>query len=61
MHLAIDEATLEGRAVEGEQANAIGSREPANGSHVGDAPMLPDLLGQIPEGEAIGSLTADGA
>ena len=31
------------------------------GSHVGDAPRLPDLLGQIPEGEAIGLVTADGA
>lgn len=31
------------------------------GSHVGDAPMLPDLLNQIPAHEQIGSVTADGA
>ena len=49
VHLGIDEATLEVRAVE------------ITASHVGDAPMLPDLLGQIPEGAAIGSVTADGA
>ena len=61
VHLGIDEATLEVRAVESEQANAIGPREPASGSHVGDAPVLPDLLGQIVTGQAIGSVTADGA
>ena len=49
VHLGIDDATLEVRAVE------------ITGSHVGDAPVLPDLLGQISEGEAIGSVTADGA
>ena len=49
IHLAVDEATLEVRAVE------------VTASHVGDAPVLPDLLDQIPEGEAIGSVTADGA
>ena len=49
VHLGIDEATLEVRGVE------------ITGSHVGDAPVLPDLIGQIPEGEAIGSVTADGA
>ena len=31
------------------------------GSGVGDAPMLPSLLDQIPEGEPIASVTADGA
>ena len=31
------------------------------GSHIGDAPVLPDLLSQIPAGEEIGSVTADGA
>ena len=30
-------------------------------SHVGDAPVLPDLIGQIPADEQIGSVTADGA
>jgi hypothetical protein len=33
----------------------------STGSHIGDAPMLPDLLSQIPAGEEIGSVTADGA
>ena len=61
VHLGIDEATMEVRAVESERANAIGPREPANGSHVGDAPVLPDLLNQTPADEAIGSVTADGA
>ena len=49
IHLGIDEETLEIRAVE------------ITGSHIGDAPVLPDLLGQIPIGEEIGSVTADGA
>ena len=49
VHLGIDETTLEARAVE------------ITGSHVGDAPVLPDLLGQIPKAEAIGLVTADGA
>lgn len=49
IHLGIDEETLEIRAVE------------ITGSHIGDAPVLPDLLSQIPLGEEIGSVTADGA
>jgi len=49
IHLGIDEETLEVRAVE------------ITGSHIGDAPVLPDLLGQIPPNEEIGSVTADGA
>ncbi|MBL3559672.1 IS5 family transposase [Rhodovulum sulfidophilum] len=49
IHLGIDEETLEVRAVE------------VTGSHIGDAPMLPDLLGQLPLHEDIGSVTADGA
>ena len=49
VHLAVDEATLEVRAVE------------ITGCGVGDAPMLPSLLDQIPEGEPIASVTADGA
>ena len=47
VHLAIDEATMEVRAVE------------ITGSEVGDAPMLPSLLAQVPEGEPIESVTAD--
>ncbi len=49
IRLGIDEETLEIRAVD------------VTGSHIGDAPVLPDLLGQIPEDEQIGSVTADGA
>ncbi|SDE62330.1 Transposase DDE domain-containing protein [Salipiger thiooxidans] len=49
IHLGIDEETLEVRAVE------------ITGSHIGDAPVLPDLLGQIPADQEIGSVTADGA
>ncbi|MCU9850118.1 IS5 family transposase, partial [Defluviimonas sp. WL0024] len=49
IHLGINEQTLEVRAVE------------ITGSHVGDAPVLPDLLGQIPADQEIGSVTADGA
>ncbi len=60
IHSGIDAETLEVRAVEmtsnrigdGERANAIGPREPAN--------VLPDLLAQIPADEPIGSVTADG-
>ncbi len=49
IQLGIDEQTLEVRAVE------------ITGSHIGDAPILPDLLNQIPADEAIGRVTADGA
>ena len=49
IHLGIDEETLEVRAVE------------VTGSHIGDAPVLPDLLNQIPAYEQISSVTADGA
>jgi IS5 family transposase len=49
IHLAVDESTLEVRAAE------------ITGSGAGDAPVLPDLLGQVPAGEEIASVTADGA
>ena len=49
VHLAIDEATMEVRAVE------------ITGSGIGDAPMLPSLLSQVPADEPIASVTADGA
>ena len=49
VHLAVDEATLEVRGVE------------ITSSNVGDAPMPPDLLGQISADEPIASVTADGA
>lgn len=49
VHIAVDEETLEVRAVE------------ATGSAIGDAPMLPELLSQIPPDEEIGSVTGDGA
>ncbi len=49
IHLAIDEQTLEIRAI------AFTSRD------VGDAPVLPELLDQIPPDQEIGRVTADGA
>ena len=49
VHLGIDADTLEIRAIE------------ITGSRVGDAPTLPELLGQIPADQPIGKVTADGA
>jgi len=49
IHIGIDEKTLEIRAAEFTTSN------------VGDAPMLPELLDQIPPDQEIGSVTADGA
>lgn len=49
VHLAIDAHTLEVRAIE------------VTDNGVGDAPMLPELLGQIPADEIIGSVSGDGA
>ena len=49
VHLGIDKKTLEIRAVE------------FTSSDIGDAPMLPELLKQIPPEQEIGSVTADGA
>lgn len=49
VHLAMDTATSHIRAVE------------FTSSSDGDSRVLPDLLDQIPEGEDIGTVTADGA
>lgn len=49
VHLGIDANTLEIRAIE------------VSDNSVGDAPMLPELLGQIPLDEAIASVSGDGA
>ena len=49
IHIGVDAETLEVRAVE------------VTTSHVGDAPMLPELLNQIPPEQDINSVTADGA
>jgi hypothetical protein len=49
VHLGIDAQTLEIRAIE------------VTANHVGDAPMLPELLGQIPPDEAVLSVSGDGA
>jgi len=46
IHIGIDEETLEVRAVE------------VTGSNIGDAPVLPELLNQIPLDQDIGSVTA---
>lgn len=48
IHIGIDEGTLEICAVEVTRS-------------IGDAPMLTDLLDQIPLDEEIGSVTGDGA
>ena len=49
VHLAMDAATSDIRAVE------------FTPSSDGDSPILPELLNQIPGGEEIGTVTADGA
>lgn len=49
VHLGIDAQTLEIRAIE------------VTDNSVGDAPMLPELLGQIPADEAVASVSGDGA
>ena len=49
IHMGVDEETLEIRAIE------------VTSSSIGDAPMLPDLLSQIPPDQELGSVTADGA
>jgi hypothetical protein len=49
IHIGIDEETLEVWAVE------------VTGRNIGDAPLLPTLLNQIPSDQDIGSVTADGA
>jgi hypothetical protein len=46
IHIGIDEKTLEIKAVE------------VTASNVGDAPMLPDLLGQIDPKQEIATVTA---
>jgi hypothetical protein len=49
VHLGIDAETLRIRAIE------------ITGSRISDAPILPDLLDQIADGQRIGMVTADGA
>ena len=49
VHLSIDAATLEIRAME------------VTDNSIGDAPMLPNLLGQIPPEEQLASVSGDGA
>ncbi len=49
VHLGIEASALEIRAIE------------VTDNSVGDAPMLPELLGQIPQGEPIASVSGDGA
>jgi len=46
IHIGIDEETLEVRAIE------------VTSNNIGDAPMLPELLNQIPPDQDIGSVTA---
>ena len=49
IHIGSDEETLEARAIEVTSGN------------IGDAPVLPELLNQIPPDQVIGGVTADGA
>ena len=49
IHIGIDEETLAVRAVD------------VTTNNIGDAPMLPELLNQIPPDQDIGSVTTDGA
>ena len=49
VHLGIDAETLEIRAID------------ITGSRIGDAPLLPDLLDQIPCDQPIAMVTVDGA
>ena len=49
IHIGIDEEKMEVRAVE------------VTTNNIGDAPMLPELLNQIPPDQVVGSVTADGA
>lgn len=49
IHIGIDEQALEIRAIE------------VTSSSIGDAPILPDLLNQIPSDQEFSSVTADGA
>lgn len=49
VHLGIDAETLEIRAIE------------TTGNRIGDAPVLADLLDQIPGDQPLGMVTADGA
>ena len=49
VHLGIDARTLEIRAIE------------VTDNSVGDVPMLPELLAQIPTDESVASVSADGA
>jgi len=49
LQVGMDEEALEIRAVE------------VTNSGTGDAPMLPDLLNQIPPDQDLGSVTANGA
>jgi hypothetical protein len=59
IHIAIDEETLEIRAVHCRQAIAKQSAErDVTSSCIGDPPMLPNLLGQIAPDQKIGSVTA---
>jgi hypothetical protein len=59
IHLGIDEQTLEIRAVE-ITGSHIGPSRGLKASHCRavDAPVHPDLLGQIPPDQEIGSVTA---
>jgi hypothetical protein len=61
IRLGIDAETLGVRAVERSLVLATGPKRPVDESHIGEAPVLSDLLNQTPAHEVIGSVTAKGA
>ena len=63
VHLAMDTATSDIRAVEFTPSRDGPSRDIADAMpcRARDSPVLPDPLDQIPESEPIGTVTADGA
>ncbi|PRZ50233.1 DDE family transposase [Tritonibacter scottomollicae] len=44
-----------------DESPGFSATTPVTGSNIGDAPVLPELLNQIPTGEEIGSVTAGDA
>jgi hypothetical protein len=63
IHLLSDEETLEVRAVEitGATSDPLGRFSSETACLAMDAPVLSDLLSQIPEDHVICSVSADGA
>ncbi len=60
IQIGVDDQTLKLRAIEGGLAIAHDPKEPVDGSHVGDALVLPEPSNQLPADGEIGSVTANG-